>query len=363
MTLWIDATHKFCLNETPQIRSRILADLEAITEILLEAVPQASVVLSGSLAYGEGRIERDGLHLESDYDLYLAMPRLLQAWRITRSRSRCMRKLLSLTLATDLEIVVIWGPLAWRGLTHLPGISLAGEPVMRQLVERPISPPGDRNLCRAYAYLLGALRDDANRGLLQKAVTIGVRAWLLGRGVEEQGFCLADLFSFRGNLRYLTEHPGELAEPWREMAESAILAGLGGSTPHGTVDPKTVLAFLRWVQGTIQVSPFRWAGLLYVVHQVKRSRPFIWPHRFLSTYLNLASSLAEVLSGGGNAPVPDEIMRGIERLAGAVCPSRSGSADEKGWAIDEMIILAYANPHKIVIPRRERSVTNLTPHS
>lgn len=359
MTLWIDATHKFCLDETPQIRARIRADLEAITEIILEAVPEASIILSGSLAYGEARIGPDGLLPRSDYDLYIVVPRLLQVGRLLGPRSRCVQKLLSLTLATDLEIPVIWGPFIWRGLTHLPGILLAGSPAINPILEHPVFPYGDRGLCRAYLSLLCALLGDADRGFLRKAVTTGLRAWLQDRAVKGKGFCLSDLYSFRGNLRYLTEHPAELAEPWREMVESVILTGLGEPCPRGTVDPKTVLAFLRWVQGAIQLSPFRWAGLLYVVHQVKRGRSFIGPHRFVSTYLTLAGSLAEVYLTDGVSSILGEIIRGIERLAGQSCPTQVGT-DQKDWAFVEMIALANANPHKIVIPRCQQSVANLT---
>lgn len=56
MALLLDTTHQFCLDETPSLRDRIRADLEAITEILLDTVPGSSIVLSGSLAYGEGNI-------------------------------------------------------------------------------------------------------------------------------------------------------------------------------------------------------------------------------------------------------------------------------------------------------------------
>jgi predicted nucleotidyltransferase len=362
MALFLDDNHQFCLDESPHIRARIRADLEAITEIILEAVPEASIVLSGSLAYGEARIGPDGLLPRSDYDLYIVVPRLLQVGRLLGSRSRCVQKLLSLTLATDLEIPVIWSPFIWRGLTHLPGILLAGSPAINPILEHPVFPYGDRGLCRAYLSLLCVLLGGADRGFLRKAVTTGLRAWLQDRAAKEKGFCLSDLYSFRGNLRYLAEHPAELAESWREMVESAILTGLGEPFPHGTVDPKTVLAFLRWVQGAIQLSPFRWAGLLYMVHQVKAGRSFIGPHRLISTYLTLASSLAEVCVADGVSSIPGEIMRGIERLAGQSCPTQV-DADQKGWALAEMIALADANPHKIVIPRRERSVTNLTPHS
>jgi len=356
MTLWIDATHKFCVGETPQIRARIRADLEAITEILLEVVPEGSIVLSGSLAHGEGRVGRDGMGLDSDYDLYIVVPRLLQARSLLRARSRCVQKLLSLTLATDLEIPVIWGPFIWRGLTHLPGILLAGNRNINALLERPQSfPLGDRALCNAYASLFRAFREEGDLRCLQRAVTMGFRAWLLHRTRERGSWRNEELFSFRGNLDYLREHPGEPERPWRELVEWAIQGGLGNSIPQRSMDPKTVLAFLDRVQGTIRLSPFRWAGLLYVVSQVKHGRSFISPHRFLSTYLTLARSLAEICSDYRSSSVPEEVVRGIERLAGQSCPTQVGT-DQKGWALAEMIALADANPHKIVIPRRRQSV-------
>ena len=321
MTLWIDATHKFCLDETPQIRSRIRADLEAITEILLEAVPQASVVLSGSLSHGEGRIGQDCLRMESDYDLYLIVPRLLHVQRMLGARSPFAQRLLSLELLTDLEIVVIWSPFLWRGMTHVDGILLAGDPIISRALEKPRFPHGDRTLCGAYASFLRAFREDDDQGFLQRAATLGFRAWLLGRATTGGSWQNEDLFSFRGNVAYLREHPGELAEPWREISEWALLAGLGNSSPQATVEPKIVLAFLKWVQGTFRLSAFRWAALLYMVHQVKRGRSFIRPHRLVSTYLTLASSLAELCLADGVSSIPGEIMRGIERLAGQSCPT------------------------------------------
>jgi hypothetical protein len=355
MTLLLDDNHQFCLDESPCIRARILADLEAISEILLEAVSQASIVLSGSLAHGEGRVGLDGMGLESDYDLYVVVPRLLQARSLLRARSRCMQRLQSLMLPTDLEVVVISSAVLGRGLTSVPGILLAGNNTVNPLLDYPTSFRGDRNLCRAYASLFGAFQKGADRGLLQKAVTNGFRAWLLHRTMEGGSLHNEDCFSFRGNLIYLHKHPEALPEPWREMAESALLAGLGNPSPHATLELKTVLAFLKWVQGTIRLSPFRWAGLLYVIFQVKRGRSFISPHRFLSTYLTLARSLAELCSDSRSSSVPEEVVRGIERLAGQSCPIQVGT-DQRLWAFVEMITLADANPHKIVIPRRRQTV-------
>jgi len=356
MSLLLDDSRRLCLDETPQSRARMWADLGAITEILLEAVPQASVVLSGSLAHGEGRIGQDYRRIVSDYDLYLIVPRLLHVRRMLGARSPFVQKLLSLELLTDLEIVVIWSPFLWRGMTHVDGILLAGDPIISRALEKPRFPHGDRTLCRAYASFLRAFREDNDQGFLQRAATLGFRAWLLGRATTGGSWQNEDLFSFRGNLTYLREHPGELAEPWREISEWALLAGLGNSSPQATVEPKIVLAFVKWVQGAFRPSAFRWAALLYMVHQVKAGRSFIGPHRLVSTYLTLASSLAEVCVADGVSSIPGEIMRGIERLAGQSCPTQVGT-DQKGWALAEMIALADANPHKIVIPRRRQTVS------
>lgn len=356
MTLLLDDNHQFCLDKSPRIRARILADLEAVSEILLEAVSQASIVLSGSLAHGEGRVGLDGMWLESDYDLYIVVPRLLQVRSLLRTRSRCVQRLQSLMLPTDLEVVVIPSAILRRGLTHVDGILLAGDRNINALLERPQSfPLGDRALCNAYASLFRAFSEEGDLRCLQKAVTMGFRAWLLHRTMEGGSLHNEDCFSFRGNLIYLHKHPEALPEPWREMAESALLAGLGNPSPQATLELKTVLAFLRWVQGTFRVSAFRWAALLYMVHQVKRGRSFIGPHRFLSTYLTLASSLADVCVADGVSSIPGQIMRGIERLAGQSRPTQVGN-DQKGWALAEMIALADANPHKIVIPRRRQTV-------
>ena len=356
MTLLLDDNHQFCLDESPHIRARILADLEAISEILLEAVSQASIVLSGSLAHGEGRVGLDGMWLESDYDLYIVVPRLLQVRSLLRTRSRCVQRLQSLMLPTDLEVVVISSAVLRRGLTHVDGILLAGNRKINALLERPQSfPLGDRALCNAYASLFRAFREEGDLRCLQKAVTMGFRAWLLHRTRKRESSRNEELFSFRGNLDYLREHPGEPERPWRELVEWAIQGGLGNSIPQRSIDSKTVLTFLDRVQGTIRLSPFRWAGLLYVIFQVKRGRSFIGPHRFLSTYLTLARSLADVCVADGVSSIPGEIMRGIERLAGQSCPIQVDT-DQKGWALAEMIALAHANPHKIVIPRRRQTV-------
>lgn len=356
MTLLLDDNHQFCLDESPHIRARILADLEAISEILLEAVSQASIVLSGSLAHGEGRVGLDGMWLESDYDLYIVVPRLLQVRSLLRTRSRCVQRLQSLMLPTDLEVVVIPSAVLRRGLTHVDGILLAGNRNINALLERPQSfPLGDRALCNAYASLFRAFREEGDLRCLQKAVMMGFRAWLLHRTRERGSWRNEELFSFRGNLDYLREHPGELERPWRELVEWAIQGGLGNSIPQRSIDPKTVVTFLDRVQGTIRLSPFRWAGLLYIIFQVKHGRSFISPHRFVSTYLTLARSLAEICSDCRSLSVPEEVVRDIEHLAGTACPTQA-STDQRLWAFDEMIALADANPHKIVIPRRRQTV-------
>lgn len=358
-----DDRHRFCLNESPQSHARIRIELETITEILLDTVPRASVVLSGSLAYGEGQLGQDGLRMASDYDLFVIVPRFSDITKILTTRNPSVQKLISLEILTNLEIIVIWRPFILRGLTHVNGIMLAGDQVISRALEQSRLPHGDRMLCRAYKAFLRASHNDVDQRFLQKAMTFGFRAWLLNRSTEGgESWRYQDIYSFRGNLTGLYRHTGTLPEPWRELIEWALLAGLGiSSSPRERVHLKTVLAFLTWVHKTIRISHFCWGGFLYAVFQVRRSRSFTWPHRFVPTYLALAGSLAEVCAADGTLPIPIGIIRGIERLAGTAYP-RKASLSQTDWAISEMITLADANPHKIVIRRHQQSVRNLTHH-
>jgi hypothetical protein len=244
-----------------------------------------------------------------------------------------------------------------RGWTHAPGVLLAGDPLVVPLLEQPKTIPcGVRALCRAYASLLRTFGNDPDPRDMQKAVMLGFQSWFLNRTRKMDNRRNEDLFSLRGNLGSLRQGADGLQGSWGEMCRAAILTRLGNRYPSERFGPQDVLAFLNWVQGTIRISPLRWASLLYPVFQVRRGRRFIAPHRFLSTYLTLARSLSEVCSGNETASIPNEIMQGIEHLAGAACPSRARAA-QKAWALNEMIALADANPHKIVIPRRQHAFT------
>jgi hypothetical protein len=170
-----------------------------------------------------------------------------------------------------------------------------------------------------------------------------------------------ELFSLRGNLAYIREHPQDLQWQWSEMIESALLVGLGESISRPKIDPKTVLAFLQWVRGIIRFSPVRWASLHYVIFQVRHGRSFIGPYRFLSKYVTLAHSLAETCQWNEGVPIDSKIIRGIEDLVGAPRPSR-GRPDHEARIINEMIALAHVHACRIVVPRG-RSAVGTRSHS
>ncbi|MBI2902783.1 MAG: hypothetical protein HYY12_04255 [Candidatus Methylomirabilis oxyfera] len=245
-------------------------------------------------------------------------------------------------------MVVIWGALIRRGLTYVPGLLLGGNGINRSLLEYSRF-PGDRTLCQAYAALLRAIHTDGDQGLLAKAVTLGFRTWLMGRTTGDSPLHNQELLSLRGNLAYIRERPRDLQRQWSEMIESALVVGLGESNSRPKIDPRMVLAFLQWVRGIIRFSLVPWASFHYVVLQVRHGRSFIGPHRFLSKYVTLAHSLAEACLWNEGVPIHSEIMRGIEDLVGAPCPSQ-GRPDHEARIIDEMIALARVHTCRIVVP-------------
>jgi glycosyltransferase involved in cell wall biosynthesis len=171
----------------PALRERARRDLQALAREITAAFPGSSVVLTGSLFAGEGRVvpTSDDVALASDYDLFIVTPHALHALP-----SIARRKLARVVdavgpLAAAADVGVVWRPLVQYRKTTLGGAVIAGSRTLGPLLVPLPAPCGVSALLQAYGYLTEAPLDPARYAdLSARALVRAARALLLA---EQRG--------------------------------------------------------------------------------------------------------------------------------------------------------------------------------
>lgn len=156
-------------------------ELETLNLEILRAVPDATILLTGSFSVGEGIWQSvDGLPFcRSDYDLVVLsdVPPLLG---LPSLRRRMHRHLAQHPLSADLDIAYVWMPLLQRGWITTGGRILAGNPVRAAWLPDLPAPRASSAMTRAFLSLAGArIAPDRFSDRISKALLQGAQAVLL----------------------------------------------------------------------------------------------------------------------------------------------------------------------------------------
>jgi len=99
----------FLSEDIPSLTLKIRDEIKAVCQFFLEAIPGATLLLTGSLSVGEGKISRtkDRISIRSDYDMAVVMPSVRYAVpALLKKKISDFRRKIS--LSTCLEISLIW---------------------------------------------------------------------------------------------------------------------------------------------------------------------------------------------------------------------------------------------------------------
>lgn len=140
---------------------RVRSELSRISRGLADLFPGASILLTGSLFAGEGRMD-DGCSepaLSSDYDFFIVTPRLADALPFL-ARPRINRLIASLPpRCAPMEIGLVWTPLLRQHRTTIGGALVAGSDEALELLHGLPAPRGFSTLLQAYRHLTAAPLD------------------------------------------------------------------------------------------------------------------------------------------------------------------------------------------------------------
>ena len=156
-------------------------DLIKIIELIRREIKNASVILGGSLAYGEGKYleKKDKIEFLSDFDIFLIIPSLIETIRSMRNPN--LKNLPeSFRLSTSIEFIFVWERLLSLGLTTVAGEILVDNRRIKKVLNNLPVPRATNNLKRAFKYLLMGFTDCDKRGdYLGRALIQGFQALLM----------------------------------------------------------------------------------------------------------------------------------------------------------------------------------------
>ena len=128
-------------------------DLIKIIDLIKREIKDASIILGGSLAYGEGRyVERNGkIEFLSDFDIFLIIPSLTETIRSMRNPN--LKNLPeSLSLLNSVELIFVWEKILSLKLTTVAGEILVDNGRIKKILNNLPIPRATNNLKRAYKY-------------------------------------------------------------------------------------------------------------------------------------------------------------------------------------------------------------------
>jgi hypothetical protein len=180
--LFLDLDHaSFFSEDVPSLTPKVREEIKALCRFFLDAIPGATLLLTGSLSVGEGKVgHRNGQKfILSDYDMAVVTP------SIRYSIPSVIKKKLVVfqgetSLSTRLEISLIWKPFLEHQLTTTAGKIVAGRKDLSRILETLHPPRPGNSLAMAYLYFIKAsLNPGADSNLLSKALLRGAQAFLL----------------------------------------------------------------------------------------------------------------------------------------------------------------------------------------
>ena len=179
--LFLDLDHaSFLSADAPSVTRKIRDEIKAVCRFFLEAIPGATLLLTGSLSVGEGKISRfkDRISIRSDYDMAVVTPSVRHAVPsfLKRTISDLKRKV---SLSTTLEVSLIWRFLLEHHLTTTAGRIVAGREDLGPVMETLRPPRPGNSLAMAYLYFLKATLHPSEDSLgLSKTLLRGAQAFL-----------------------------------------------------------------------------------------------------------------------------------------------------------------------------------------
>ena len=323
---------------------RLRHDLLGLCREIRFALPDASVLLTGSLSVGEGASETrpGGAVCHSDYDLVVVASRP-QPVGLRMLRRRLAAYLPAHPLAADLDLAYVWRPLLKRGLVITGGRIVAGEPADAAWLPALAAPRASSALLRAHLTLAGArLSTTRFSDTCAKALLQGVQAYFLNQCAGQPRSEWVGLLSLAALRTRTRAHAAELGPGLAADADRAATGLLDGTTPPwSSPDFARLLQHLRWIRGRV---PHRtgWRQPLYRVLSPRPARPVLHQRQPLLGVLDtLCGSWTE-------GPAPDGArLRTIAAFAPADDPVSCYRRIH-----DEAAALVGFYPHKLHWPRQ-----------
>lgn len=343
----------FCKSGTFQAREEITSDLKKIVKVITYEVPKATLVLAGSLFYGEEafREEKNSYKLLSDYDIYVIIPSFWETISVLRNK-RLQNLSRNLGLATSLELVIIWKRLLTWGLTSVQGRILAGDDNLKKLMDRAPIPPPTNNLKKAYQSLIMMLFYKERRDvLLRSAVIRAFRAYLLAKEKHVSSHTWRNYFSLRFDLKILEKHRSFIGEAVSRMIEDAILdklypqrKKLRGDIHEFVVIRDFMNRLLSEMPSSFRVQDYL-QYILFQLGQWKLPNPLI---NVTTTYLQAARYLTESVIDNQTFDT-EKLQRAsklIERI-GLQKQTSVNAMDRFLWCAKKIEYFGNMHPHKV----------------
>ena len=250
------------------LTSRVRQELGVLCEQILAVLPDASVLLTGSLSAGEGRWQavQDGIVSHSDYDL-VVLSRVLPAMALPALRRRLQPHLLQYPQAADVDLAYVWQPLLKHGWITTGGRLIAGDPGRIRLLPCLPAPRASSPLIRSFLSLAGApLAPDLFSDRLSKALVLGAQAFLLNLCQGQPRREWIGLLSLSVICKRVREHPDVLDRESVEDIDRAVAWLSGESLPPWTwQDQRRILGTLRRIKARVP-EPAGWRhGLVRIL--------------------------------------------------------------------------------------------------
>ncbi len=189
------------------LERRVRAELGRLVREVARCFRDPSVLLTGSLAFGEGRCRRANGRwgLASDFDLVVVAPQLGDCLRALGGE-RMQAAVKRAAVSAPVEITVIWEPLLTLGLTTTAAARVVwGRSGVAWAGSGKVQPPRAANaLANGYRFLAQVPLAGAHRPVLAaKALSRGAQALLLqrfGKANSKRALCCADLKNCYGQI-------------------------------------------------------------------------------------------------------------------------------------------------------------------
>lgn len=336
------ATDPLFLHPCDSLTGQVRGELETLCLEILAAVPDASILLTGSLSVGEGSWRQTGNEpvCQSDYDLVVlsALPPV-SGLRAIRGR---MRSLLEEHPASaDLDIAYVWLPFLRRGWITTGGRLLAGDPDRAAWLPGLPAPRASSAMTRAFLSLAGArLAPDRFPDRISKALVQAAQAVLLDlcRGQPRREW--VGLLGRSVIRDRMLAHAGTFGRDTAGAVARAVawLDGEHGS-PWVEAEQARVLETLRQLRARLQ-PPSGWKQGLRVIAQPSRSEP------------RLIAALDALAACWLDGPAPDADL--LEALPGpGKDQSRAAPLARYRLLHDSLAGTVRCYPHKIRWTRKE----------